>query len=119
MNVPGTNTGHGHVWERPDGFKARCGGPGLCKECSSDRHRVKYSTAHVKVEGWKPIASAPRDGTPILVLISKEDAAKGDAQHGRARVATHRGMGWIVIPGMWSIRPTHWQPIDRAPEETA
>ena len=30
---PGTNTGHGHLWERPDGVKARCGGPYLCHEC--------------------------------------------------------------------------------------
>jgi hypothetical protein len=29
----GTNTGHGHVWERPDGAKLRCGGPALCREC--------------------------------------------------------------------------------------
>ena len=34
--APGTNTGHGHVWPRPDGVKARCGGSGLCKECSAD-----------------------------------------------------------------------------------
>jgi len=30
------NTGHGHVWERPDGMKARCGGVGLCSQCKSD-----------------------------------------------------------------------------------
>ena len=34
MNGPGTNTGHGHVWTRPDGMKARCGGPTVCRECS-------------------------------------------------------------------------------------
>lgn len=28
------NTGHGHVRPRPDGMKARCGGPGICSECS-------------------------------------------------------------------------------------
>lgn len=32
----GTNTGHGHVWQRPDGVKARCGGPNLCIECHND-----------------------------------------------------------------------------------
>jgi hypothetical protein len=32
----GRNSGHGHVWPRPDGMKARCGGPGLCAECSHD-----------------------------------------------------------------------------------
>lgn len=34
--LPGSNTGHGHVWERPDGIKARCGGPRICKECARD-----------------------------------------------------------------------------------
>ena len=36
---PGSNTGHGHVWSRPDGQRARCGGPGLCKICSTDAAR--------------------------------------------------------------------------------
>ena len=35
--MPGTNTGHGHVWERPDGIKARCGGSGFCAQCSADQ----------------------------------------------------------------------------------
>lgn len=30
------NSGHGHVFPRPDGVKARCGGPALCKECAGD-----------------------------------------------------------------------------------
>lgn len=28
------NLSHGHVRPRADGFKARCGGPGLCKVCT-------------------------------------------------------------------------------------
>jgi hypothetical protein len=31
------NTGHGHVQPRPDGVKARCGGPGMCAECRRER----------------------------------------------------------------------------------
>ncbi len=31
-----TNTGHGHVTPRSDGFRARCGGPGLCEVCSRE-----------------------------------------------------------------------------------
>lgn len=27
------NTGHGHVFKRPDGSVMRCGGPSLCGEC--------------------------------------------------------------------------------------
>lgn len=41
----GTNTGHGHVWQRPDGVRARCGGPGICSECSSDLFDVKAGLA--------------------------------------------------------------------------
>ena len=30
------NKGHGHVYPRPDGSKARCGGPALCSECGAE-----------------------------------------------------------------------------------
>lgn len=33
------NTGHGHVYPRPDGVKARCGGPGICSVCSLEANR--------------------------------------------------------------------------------
>lgn len=32
----GTNSGHGHVWERPDGMKVCCGGWGICVMCGQD-----------------------------------------------------------------------------------
>ncbi len=39
--VPGgqaaKNAGHGHVRPRPDGVKARCGGPGSCSVCSREQ----------------------------------------------------------------------------------
>jgi hypothetical protein len=39
----GGNSGHGHAWSRPDGVRARCGGPGLCIECSYDQELVAES----------------------------------------------------------------------------
>lgn len=33
--------GHGHVTPNPDGYKARCGGPGLCLACN---HELKQKT---------------------------------------------------------------------------
>lgn len=33
----GANTGHGHVRPRPDGMRARCGGPRWCPECQSEQ----------------------------------------------------------------------------------
>lgn len=40
----GTNTGHGHVWKRPDDVVYRCGGPGLCSVCSADQAVVDRAT---------------------------------------------------------------------------
>ncbi len=31
-----TELGHGHVRPRPDGRKARCGGPALCAKCAQE-----------------------------------------------------------------------------------
>ena len=31
------NRGHGHVRPRPDGVKARCGGPALCRACQQEQ----------------------------------------------------------------------------------
>lgn len=39
-HVPYTDSGDGHVWNRPDGNFARCGGPEFCKDCASDREWV-------------------------------------------------------------------------------
>lgn len=31
------NEGHGHVVPRPDGAKARCGGPAMCRVCQAEQ----------------------------------------------------------------------------------
>ncbi|WP_221624297.1 hypothetical protein, partial [Pseudomonas aeruginosa] len=41
----GTNVGHGHVFPRADGVKMRCGGPGLCSECTADASRARAALA--------------------------------------------------------------------------
>lgn len=53
----GTNSGHGHVWKRPDGSRARCGGPSICSQCALDAkkypaHRLELAhTAANKIDG--------------------------------------------------------------------
>lgn len=44
-----SNVGHGHVFPRPDGVKARCGGPALCHVCAADLAR-KNIAAEVKAD---------------------------------------------------------------------
>lgn len=42
------NTGHGHVRPRPDGMKARCGGPGLCRECAKELGEAKATARELE-----------------------------------------------------------------------
>lgn len=44
------NTGHGHVNKRDDGQIARCGGPGLCTECSLDQVQKDKTTIQMNNE---------------------------------------------------------------------
>lgn len=38
------NEGHGLVYERPDSMVARCGGPGICEDCTADQARKDAET---------------------------------------------------------------------------
>lgn len=39
------NKGHGHVVPRPDGVKARCGGPAMCHVCQAERGTLEATPA--------------------------------------------------------------------------
>lgn len=41
------NVGHGHVYPRPDGVKARCGGPAICHVCAIDLARKNIAESAV------------------------------------------------------------------------
>lgn len=65
----GTNTGHGHVWERPDGLKARCGGPGFCQVCSGDQAYLK----HLDETGGivEPVSVSPRSLAEVRAEMAR------------------------------------------------
>lgn len=52
------NTGHGHVFPRADGVRARCGGPSICAECARDLARKTgqetMTAAEYRAEVSKP-----------------------------------------------------------------
>jgi len=65
MSEYGTNSGHGHVWERPDGMKARCGGPALCKQCALDLSTANYvSKAEVRAAIGNEARRSKQPGEP-------------------------------------------------------
>ena len=62
--------------------------------------------------GWQPIATAPRDGTEVLVY------RKYDTGYELITVA-HYFAGkdnWEQGVGMYDIVPTHWQPLPDPPQ---
>lgn len=69
---------------------------------------------------WKPIETAPRDGTPILV--ARLDKAFGWVR-GWSRWSGACGIyGWVShgffdVPGCLGLaHPTHWMPLPAPPE---
>lgn len=83
----GTNSGHGHVWRRPDGVKSRCGGPGLCRDCAADYGLLNRSVqkgadttaAHLieAMKGQLLIVLVNRLGGEITLPVSEVDATDG------------------------------------------
>lgn len=56
------NVGHGHVVPRPDGIKARCGGPPFCSVCDREWRALRRETlAHLVPQPTKPAPVATTD----------------------------------------------------------
>jgi len=70
--TPGAlNVGHGHVIPRPDGVRARCGGPGLCRECSRDLARQRATDASDRQCAWADYRKDYGVGEPEMVAAHK------------------------------------------------
>lgn len=76
----------------------------------------------VRSLAWQPIASAPKDGTTVII---GRDAGEFGFVRGYGRFEGREGdlvSGWISIgftdpPGNLGLaHPTHWQPLPAAPE---
>lgn len=86
--VRNPNTEHGHVRPRPDGVRARCGGPGLCSECSREQAAFIPSPSIVP----DMVADRyPADYTPTHLpdLPRTVIAFTGLAGSGKSTVAEH------------------------------
>lgn len=46
------NSGHGHVFPRTDGVRARCGGPAFCRQCNADWQKAKAGLALRQTQIW-------------------------------------------------------------------
>jgi hypothetical protein len=79
-------------------------------EVVRDRHEAAAAIEALLAEkAWQDIATAPRDGTPILLVL----ACKPE---NFVAVGWWDGVIWRIAPtGYWS-NVTHWQPLPALPE---
>lgn len=134
-----SDTKHGWVTPRADGARARCGGPDVCGTCQTEQmHETMLNGAFGRpvataaepkpetagsAQDWRDIASAPKDGTPVL-LFARHIYAESSTRVVGAYLLDH---GWLAqsYAGQGSARldPSHWmalppfpgtQPHDRA-----
>ena len=87
----------------------------------SDRKNREILQEAIAALSWRPIASAPKDGTPVLVFCraSREPIQEEpDEQH----VAWFDGKNgkdwWAVSGGYMSVMPTHWVALRDEPSES-
>lgn len=72
------NSGHGHVFPRPDKVVARCGGPALCLTCKGDEARKK-SDEQAASENWPPIQPGSPVTAPCVAVPEGYDGTEAEA----------------------------------------
>lgn len=96
------------VWLEPNGWTMLpIGLAALLREAIAALSRVEGA------QGWRPIASAPKDGTRVLLYRPNW------AEH--TVVAWYHALGseWAAVNGFdVAGEPTHWMPLPPAPPAT-
>ena len=67
------NWGHGHVYPRPDGMTARCGGPKICERCSLDLAN-KFEDESEEGRLIVAVAFPPKSGKPLSGFVYERRA---------------------------------------------
>ena len=83
---------------------------------------AEAALATARVEGWRPIESAPRDGSHVLLWYTPNRVDKGVAVEGFFDMWYDRE--WMVTRGANFVdrrlrQPTHWMPLPCGPVEGA
>lgn len=71
---------------------------------------------------WKPIETAPKDGTQILLGYFPEPIYEGASTHESQEVAFWHGIhqkwcGRVLLNAEGSFSPTHWMPLPEPPAQ--
>lgn len=67
-------------------------------------------------EAWWPIATAPKDGLPILLWMGKYMAIGGWAPFLKEWTMCGENYDDVVIENRWTyLKPTHWRRLPKIP----
>ena len=75
-----------------------------------DAKLAQHIAALLTGGGWQDIATAPKDGT--RVLLNADHAGRRIIIVGRYGLQRHL---WHAVPGKDPIQPTHWMPLPEPP----
>lgn len=75
------NTGHGHVFPRPDGVRARCGGPALCGECAKDFVRKATSQSKEPLMATDTEITRPLTEADVRRIVDERIAEAKAREH--------------------------------------
>lgn len=122
------NTGHGHVRPRPDGVKARCGGPGRCTLCSREQ-AAAAATADPRPAAAEDVADRDRLAAGLVELVTAADryllGDAGEPLTGDALRASRHAFveatarGWDVVRSLSRPIPVDVDGLEAAPVEPA
>lgn len=79
------------------------------------RSILRRHFAGLEAEQWRPIETAPKDGTPILLWNPTWYQDKGGMCVGLW--STVSPAGWYAVEHAMHIDPTHWRPLPPPPKE--
>ncbi len=70
-------------------------------------------------EGWRPIETAPTDGTPVDLWVDIVEEAPNSfhLENEPHRVARTYYADYRWFGGEWPWKPTHWRPLPAPPAE--
>ena len=73
----GLNVGHGHIFPRPDGHRAKCGGSAICPECKKDmaRKAADESNCHGLADEFMALDGAAKSHLSTLFGVAQEAVA--------------------------------------------
>ena len=104
-------------WNR-DGIPTAIPPQMMMREAADEIERLRQLQAHIQdMTGWRPIESAPRDDTRILVWRPRASEFCPNVGVDRWRMINCKKPyeGWAMSSTV--SQPTHWMPLPPPPQE--